>query len=211
MDDASPDGTAESAREYAARYPIHVITRSSKQGLGTAYAYAFREICAGRIRDWGRPEYVIQMDADLSHDPLVIPRLLDAARTYDVVIGSRYIAGGRIENWEWSRRLLSRFANSYARAVLALPYHDLTAGFKCYRYRALDALANTALSSVGYNFQIETVYRTHAARFRIAEIPITFTERKRGISKMNIGIVLESFWKVLMLRLPNPKGSPSGA
>lgn len=200
VDDASPDGTADAARRYAARYPVHVIERSQKQGLGTAYAHAFRAIRDRGIRDWGLPEHVIQMDADWSHDPAVIPRLLDAAQEHDFVIGSRYISGGRIENWEWSRRLLSRFANLYARAVLALPYRDLTAGFKCYRQGAFHALAREAFSSVGYNFQIETVYRAHRAGLRIAEIPITFTERKRGISKMNIGIMLESFWKVFALR-----------
>ncbi|MBI1957512.1 MAG: polyprenol monophosphomannose synthase [Candidatus Niyogibacteria bacterium] len=201
VDDASPDGTAEAVRELAVSYPIHLIERSAKRGLGTAYAEAFQAILAGRVRDWGVPDHVVQMDADWSHDPAVIPRLLDAAREHDVVIGSRYIAGGGIQNWDRSRRALSFFANHYARRVLGVPYRDLTAGFKCYRRTALEALDCGRLSSVGYNFQIETVYRAHTAGLRIAEIPITFTERKHGISKMNLGIMLESFWKVLLLRL----------
>ena len=124
----------------------------------------------------------------------------------DVVIGSRYIPEGAVENWEWSRRMLSRFANGYARAVLQLPYADLTAGFKCYRRDALEAITRTAQSSVGYNFQIETIYKAHRAGLRIREIPITFTERKFGTSKMNLGIILESFWKVLLLRLNSTIG-----
>ncbi|MBI2039026.1 MAG: polyprenol monophosphomannose synthase [Candidatus Niyogibacteria bacterium] len=201
VDDASPDGTADAVRELAALYPVHLIGRPAKRGLGTAYAEAFRAILAGQICDWGVPDHVIQMDADWSHDPTVIPRLLEAVQDADVVIGSRYIAGGGIRNWDRARRALSFFANVYARAVLGVPYRDLTAGFKCYRRAALEAIDWGEVSSMGYNFQIETVYKVHRKGLRITEIPIVFTERKHGVSKMNLGIIIESFRKVLLLRL----------
>ncbi len=195
VDDNSPDGTAELAEEFAKKYPVRVIRRERKMGLGTAYAAAFQEISKEK------PDFVIQMDADLSHDPKVIPALLEKIKNHDVVLGSRYIAGGGIENWDFTRQLVSRFGNIYAKTVLALPYQDLTGGFKCWRGEALQNLDFKNLSSTGYNFQIETTYAAHKNGHKICEIPITFTERKFGQSKFNFPIMLEAFWKVLMLRL----------
>ncbi|KKU75443.1 MAG: Glycosyl transferase family 2 [Parcubacteria group bacterium GW2011_GWA2_47_8b] len=195
VDDNSPDQTGQIAERLAKDYPIQVIHRAQKSGLGTAYIEAFRKILESENAD-----YVIQMDADLSHDPAVIPQMLNAIESCDIVLGSRYIKGGGTQNWDWFRKLISRFGNVYARAVLGLPYRDLTGGFKCFRREVLKNLDLTSLSSVGYNFQIETTYRAHKKGYKICEIPIIFTERKTGKSKFNLGIMLESFVKVLLLR-----------
>jgi len=195
VDDNSPDQTGQIAERLAKDYPIQVIHRAQKSGLGTAYIEAFRKILESENAD-----YVIQMDADLSHDPAVIPQMLNAIESCDIVLGSRYIKGGGTQNWDWFRKLISRFGNVYARAVLGLPYRDLTGGFKCFRREVLQNLDLTSLSSVGYNFQIETTYRAHKKGYKICEIPIIFTERKTGKSKFNLGIMLESFVKVLLLR-----------
>lgn len=195
VDDNSPDGTGEVARMLAQKYPVEVICREKKIGLGPAYIEAFRQVLKRE-----NPEIIIQMDADHSHDPRIIPQMLESIKGCDVVIGSRYIPGGMIENWELSRRLLSRWGNFYARIMTGLPYGDLTSGFKCWRRSALENINFDSLSSVGYNFQIETTYQAHKNRCRIKEIPIVFTERKSGMSKMDLGIVLESFWKVFLLR-----------
>ncbi|MEK7501008.1 MAG: polyprenol monophosphomannose synthase [Patescibacteria group bacterium] len=195
VDDNSPDGTAEVAEELAQRYPIDLIRRGQKSGLGTAYAAAFKKILPER------PDYIIQMDADLSHEPEVIPQMLQEIQNCDVVLGSRYVAGGKIKNWDITRRLVSRWGNFYARLILGLPYRDLTSGFKCWRREVLEKIDLDKLSSVGYNFQIETTYRAHRLGYKVCEIPITFTERKTGVSKFNLGIILESFVKVILLRL----------
>lgn len=193
VDDNSPDGTGRIADELRNKYPITVIHRSEKSGLGKAYVQGFSSLPPDA-------EIIIQMDADLSHDPEVIPVMLGRIRDCDVVLGSRYIPGGKTENWDFFRKLISRFGNFYARTILRLPYRDLTGGFKCFRREVLEKIDLPSLSSVGYNFQIETTYAAHKKGFRICEIPITFTERKTGASKFNIGIMLESFWKVLALR-----------
>ncbi|MDO8620095.1 MAG: polyprenol monophosphomannose synthase [bacterium] len=197
VDDHSPDGTGTVADELAKKYPMKVLHRDGKQGLGTAYITGFREVLSRAPTD----SRIIQMDADLSHDPSAIPTLLHASENCDLVLGSRYIAGGKIERWGASRRLISKFGNIYARIILSLPYHDLTGGFKCFRQKTLEAIDFSLLSSVGYNFQIETTFLTHKKGFRICEVPITFTERKIGTSKFNWTIISESFWKVLLLRL----------
>ncbi len=205
VDDNSPDGTGKIADELAKKYasassaqaPIRVIHRSGKQGLGTAYIAAFKEILA---RQNGL-ELIIQIDADLSHDPAAIPAMLEKIKNCDLVLGSRYIPGGNTENWELIRKLVSRFGNLYARAVLWLPYRDLTGGFKCFRRQILENIDLNSISSAGYNFQIEMTYRAHQKKFRIQELPIIFTERKTGKSKFNLMIMLEAFWKVLLLRL----------
>ena len=194
VDDNSPDGTAALAESLSKNYPIKVLKRPQKAGLGAAYAEAF-----GLALE-SKPDYIIQMDADLSHDPKVIPALLEKIKTHDVVLGSRYVEGGKIENWDYARRLVSKFGNIYSRAVLGLPYKDLTGGFKCWRRSALEKIDFSALSSQGYNFQIETTWMAHNAGCGIAEVPITFTERKEGVSKFNPSIILEAFWKVLLLR-----------
>lgn len=194
VDDNSPDGTGKIAEALSKKYLLAAIHRPKKGGIGTAYVRAFKTILPQR------PHYIIQMDADLSHDPAVIPDLLRSAKTYDVVLGSRYVSGGAIINWDPLRKWVSRIGNAYARAILGVPYRDLTGGYKCFRREVLEAIDLDSLSSVGYNFQIETTYKAHKKGFRIAEVPILFTERKVGTSKFNLGIILESFWKVLLLR-----------
>lgn len=196
VDDNSPDGTGQLAEELAKNYPISVLHRQQKMGLGKAYVDAFQRLLSGSEK----PDYIIQMDADLSHDPSVIPEMLEKIKICDLVLGSRYIAGGRTENWDFFRKLISRFGNFYARIILGLPYHDLTGGYKCFKIDVLENIDLDSLSSVGYNFQIETTYRAHQKGYKICEVPISFTERKTGASKFNLGIILESFWKVLLLR-----------
>lgn len=198
VDDNSPDGTGTLADDLAKTLPVRVIHRPHKEGLGKAYMHAFTELC--NYSSENRPDYVFQMDADLSHDPADIPRFLEKIESCDIVLGSRYIRGGGIENWSLLRRLISRFGNIYASLVLGMPFRDVTSGYKCFRFTALQALDLNELSSIGYNFQIETTYRAYKKWFRICEIPIIFTERKTGISKFKMGIILESFWKVLLLR-----------
>lgn len=196
IDDNSPDGTGRIADELRNKYPITVIHREQKSGLGKAYAQGFRSLPTDT-------EIVIQMDADLSHDQAVIPVMLEKIITCDVVLGSRYIEGGKIENWNFFRRMISKFGNVYARIILALPYHDLTGGFKCFRREVLSKIDLDSVSSVGYNFQIETTYAAHKKGFKICETPIIFTERKIGESKFNLWIIIESFLKVLTLRFRN--------
>ena len=169
--------------------------RQKKEGLGRAYVEAFRNVLE---RD--NPDFIIQMDADLSHDPAAIPLMLEKIKNCDLVLGSRYIRGGKVENWAFLRKFISRFGNLYARTILGLPYLDLTGGFKCFRRKVLENIDLSSLSSTGYNFQIETTYKAHKKGYKICEIPISFTERKIGNSKFNLGIILESFWKVLLLR-----------
>lgn len=196
VDDNSPDGTGDIAEKLSGIYPLRVIHRSRKLGLGSAYVFAFQ-----KILQEDRPDFIVQMDADWSHDPIVIPRFLEAIKNCDLVLGSRYIPGGKIENWDFSRKLISRFGNLYARLILGLPYQDLTGGFKCFRREVLENIDLDSLSSVGYNFQIETTYKARQKGYKIVEIPITFTERKFGSSKFNLKIILESFLKVFLLKL----------
>lgn len=194
VDDNSPDGTGRLADELARKYPIQVIHRTEKSGLGTAYVEAFQKILQKK------PDYIIQLDADLSHDPRDIPRLLEEIEQCDLVLGSRYVRGGNIKNWSLPRRLISRFGNLYANMVLFIPYRDLTGGFKCYRREVLEQIGLDSLSSVGYNFQIETTYRTYKKGFRIREMPIIFTERTAGNTKFDFNIIWESFVKILKIR-----------
>ena len=195
VDDNSPDGTGKLADELANTYLCRVIHRPYKLGLGKAYTAAFEDILKHE-----KPDYIIQMDADLSHDPTTIPQFLREIKNYDMALGSRYAPGGTIKNWNRARKWISRFGNAYARVVLNLPYHDLTGGYKCYKRQVLEAIDFASLSSVGYNFQIETTYKAHKKGYRISEIPITFTERKEGASKFDLPIIIESFIKVLLLR-----------
>lgn len=196
VDDNSPDGTGKVADELAQKHPIKVIHRQGKQGLGTAYVAAFKSILPSCEHD----SFIVQMDADLSHNPAAIPALLQKAKDCDLVLGSRYIGGGGTENWDFFRKMVSRFGNVYARLILRLPYRDLTGGYKCFRAEVLKNIELDSLSSVGYNFQIETTYRAHQRGYKIREAPIIFTERKTGASKFNLGIMLEAFWRVLLLR-----------
>jgi len=196
VDDASPDGTGELADELAARHDwVHVLHRPGKRGLGLAYVHGFRWALE---RDY---THILEMDADLSHPPEAIPRLLEAAADADLVLGSRYVSGGRIESWGALRRFVSRAGSLYAQALLAAPVHDLTGGFKCYRRVVLERIDLDAVSARGYAFQIETTYRALHAGFRVVEVPITFVDRTVGASKMSKTIVLEAVWRVPLLRL----------
>lgn len=196
VDDASPDGTGELAGELAARHDwVHVLHRPGKRGLGLAYVHGFRWALE---RDY---THIIEMDADLSHPPEAVPRLLDAAADADLVLGSRYVPGGGVVGWPAHRRLISRGGSLYARTLLGVSVRDLTGGFKCFHRRVLE---NTDLDSVhgqGYVFQVELTYRTLRMGGRVREVPITFCDRTAGTSKMTLGIVSEAVWKVPALRL----------
>jgi dolichol-phosphate mannosyltransferase len=192
VDDASPDGTGQLADTLAACYPsLAVLHRSGKQGLATAYVAGFRYALE---RDF---DCVVAMDADFSHDPRYLPALLAATDQADLVIGSRYVPGGRTPDWGLARRLISGFGNVFARTLLRLPVRDCTAGFKCYRRCVLEALDLDAIHLEGYAFQIETVYQSVRKGFRIKEVPIVFPDRKVGTSKMSAAIVAEALTYVL--------------
>ncbi len=199
VDDASPDGTAELVRVLAERHPgrVHLIERSGKLGLGTAYLEGFRWALA-------RPfTYVCEMDADRSHDPADLPSLLQpvAAGEADLVIGSRYIEGVRVMNWPLPRLVLSYGAGVYTRVITRIPIMDVTSGFKCFHRRVLETVNLGRVRSNGYSFQIEMNYRAWKLGFRLLEVPIVFTERTEGQSKMNKRIVREAMRKVWELRL----------
>ena len=203
VDDRSPDGTGELAELLSAHYPLTVMHRREKLGLGTAYVAAFSHLL--KRPHATSPDYILEMDADLSHDPAAVPMLLAAVKNCDLVLGSRYVPGGTVVNWGILRRSISRLSNWYARFVLGVPYRDLTGGFKCYRRSVLEQIELASLSSVGYSFQIETTYRAHRLGYCICEVPITFTERRFGASKFNLGIMLESFIRVWRLARWRPK------
>jgi dolichol-phosphate mannosyltransferase len=201
IDDNSPDGTGEIADRLAAELDgVGVLHRPHKAGLGPAYLHGFR-----RALDDGA-ELILEMDCDFSHDPADVPRLIAAAESADLVLGSRYVPGGGTENWGLVRRLVSRGGSLYAQAVLGLAVHDLTGGFKCFRRAVLEALPLDEIDSKGYAFQIEVTYRASRRGFRIVEVPIRFADREEGGSKMTKGIVLEAIWKVPLLRLRALRG-----
>jgi len=188
VDDNSPDGTGQMADELAGREPrISVLHRAAKEGLGPAYLAGFSEALKRPTLD-----FIAQMDADLSHDPTDLPRLLEATREADLVIGSRYVRGGRTEGWSLRRRLLSKWGNMYVRFALGSPVRDLTAGFRCWRRGALETLDFGAVGAKGYGFQVEMAYRAMRAGCRVVEVPICFTERRAGKSKMSGSIVTEA-------------------
>jgi dolichol-phosphate mannosyltransferase len=196
IDDNSPDGTGELADRLAGELPfVDVLHRREKQGLGPAYLAGFR-----RALDDGA-ELILEMDCDFSHDPKDVPRLLTAAAEADLVLGSRYVKGGGIENWSLVRRAISYGGSLYARALLGVRVRDLTGGFKCFRREVLEALPLDEIHSRGYAFQIELTYRALRKGFRVREVPIRFTDRVVGGSKMSRAIVLEAIWKVPLLRL----------
>ena len=201
IDDASPDGTGELADRLAAELDfVDVLHRRRKDGLGPAYVAGFRWALAAGA------ELVFEMDCDLSHDPADVPRLAAAAEDADLVLGSRYVAGGATRNWSPLRRAVSRAGSAYARLLLDVAVRDLTGGFKCYRRRVLESIDLDRISSKGYAFQIETTYRAIRSGFRVTEVPITFVERRRGGSKMGGAIVLEAAAKVPALRLAAMRG-----
>ncbi|MEA2475344.1 MAG: dolichol-phosphate mannosyltransferase [Thermoleophilaceae bacterium] len=195
VDDSSPDGTGAIADRLARdNEAVEVLHRAGKDGLGRAYLAGF-----GTAMDAGA-ELIMEMDADFSHDPADVPRLIEAAGEADLVLGSRYVKGGRVAGWEWHRRLLSRGGGLYARAVLGVSVHDLTGGFKCFRRAVLETVDLHDVQADGYGFQIEMTYRALRAGFRVKEIPIVFHERRAGASKMDARIAAEAVWKVPALR-----------
>ncbi|MCW3066096.1 MAG: Dolichyl-phosphate beta-D-mannosyltransferase [Solirubrobacterales bacterium] len=195
VDDGSPDGTAEIAERVGDEVGgVEVMRRSTKDGLAAAYRAGFARALEGGAR------LICQMDADLSHDPAALPRMLAATAHADVVLGSRYVPGGGVEDWSRARRVLSRGGGIYARRVLGIGVRDLTGGFKCFRREALEAVDLGSVRSRGYAFQIEVTYRAIRAGFRVAEVPITFRERSAGESKMTAAIALEAAWRVPLLR-----------
>ena len=195
VDDSSPDGTGELADRIEAADPhVRVLHRPVKRGLGRAYLDGFRHALAQGAA------LLIEMDADFSHDPSYLPAMIEAAREADLVLGSRYVAGGGIRNWGPARRFVSRSGCWYAQAVLGVRVRDLTGGFKCFRRAVLETLDLDAVRSQGYAFQVELTYRALQCGFRVREIPIVFTERREGVSKMSGKIVFEAIWMVPRLR-----------
>lgn len=187
LDDSSPDGTGELADQWAADDArVHVLHRTRKEGLGAAYLAGFRW---GLERDY---DALVEIDADGSHPPSVLPQMITAAATADLVIGSRWVPGGRVQNWPKQRELLSRGANLYTRLLLGMQVRDATAGYRVYRADALRSLSLQDVSSAGYCFQIDLTWRATQAGMRIVEVPITFVEREVGVSKMSKDIMRES-------------------
>ena len=195
VDDGSPDGTGAIADRLATGDEgVAVLHRPRKEGLGPAYIAGFREALAGGA------ELVLEMDADFSHDPADLPRLLEAAEDADLAIGSRYVRGGAVSDWGPLRRAISRGGSAYARSVLGVDVHDLTGGFKCFRREVLEAIDFDAVGSRGYAFQVELTYRAIELGFRVVEVPIRFRDRRVGSSKMSKAIVGEAIWRVPLLR-----------
>jgi dolichol-phosphate mannosyltransferase len=196
VDDNSPDGTGEIADRLAASDGrVRVLHRPAKGGLGRAYLAGFEYVLAEGAA------LVIEMDADFSHDPGYLPDMVEAARSADLVLGSRYVPGGGVRNWGSVRRFVSRGGCLYARTVLDVDINDLTGGFKCFRREVLEALDLATVQSEGYAFQVELTYRALEAGFRVKEIPIIFSERRRGKSKMSRRIMLEAITMIPRLRM----------
>jgi len=197
VDDNSPDGTGKFVEEWAAREPrLHALHRPGKLGLGGAYIKGFTWALENTDA-----RFLFEMDADFSHDPNAIPRFLDAIRDADLVVGSRYARGVTVINWPLSRLILSITANSYTRIVTGMPLHDATGGFKCFRREVLEALPLASIRSDGYSFQIEMNFHVWKRGYRIIEMPIIFTDRLVGQSKMSRRIVWEAAFMVWKLRL----------
>jgi dolichol-phosphate mannosyltransferase len=195
VDDGSPDGTGDIADRLAEELPqVEVLHRTEKEGLGRAYLAGFE-----RALESGA-DLVLEMDSDFSHDPADLPRLIEAAADADLVLGSRYVAGGGVTDWGLFRRLLSRGGSWYARMVLRVPVRDLTGGFKCFRRETLEGIDYLHTHADGYGFQIELTYRAIRAGFRVREVPIVFRDRQAGTSKMSPRIAVEAVWKVPALR-----------
>lgn len=198
VDDGSPDGTVDLVRKKADQYPgrVHLLSRTTKDGLGRAYIAGFRW---GLERDY---QYFFEMDADFSHNPNDLPRLLKACKSgnADVAVGSRYTRGGRVVNWPFDRLLLSYGASLYVRIITWMPVKDPTAGFVCYRREVLEAIDLDKIKFVGYAFQIEMKYASQMLGFRLHEVPITFSDREKGSSKMHKSIITEAVLGVLQMR-----------
>ncbi len=203
VDDNSPDGTGALADGLAAQHPwVRVLHRSGKQGLGAAYLAGF-----AYAREHGYA-VVVEMDADGSHAPEQLPRLLAALETADLVLGSRWVSGGEVVNWPRSRELLSRGGNAYTRLALGLPLRDATGGYRAYRRTALDAVLETQIASQGYCFQVDLARQFWQRGLRVVEVPITFVERERGESKMSRAIVVEALWRVTVWGVTGRRGKP---
>lgn len=195
VDDNSPDGTAKLVKEMQkTNSRIHILERPNKLGLGTAYVAGFRYALTHEF------DLIFEMDADFSHDPKSLVKLSEKAEEYDLVIGSRYISGVNVVNWPLRRLFLSYSANFYTRIITGLPVKDATAGFKCYRRAVLESFNLDSIKSNGYSFQIETNYLAWKHGFRICEVPIVFTDRREGVSKMSKHIVYEAAWMVWKLK-----------
>lgn len=197
VDDNSPDHTADLVEEFGRTHSpeqVHLLKRPGKMGLGTAYIEGFKWALEHGF------DYIIQMDADFSHNPVFLNDFLSGIQRSDLVLGSRYIPGGAIKGWGFIRNLISRGGNYYARAVLRLPYHDLTGGYKCFRRSVLEAINLDEIHAKGYAFQIEMTYRAYRKHFSITEIPITFEDRIRGKSQFSGDIFLEAMTIVWQLR-----------
>lgn len=197
VDDSSPDGTAELVRSVQPEYTqrLHLTVREVKDGLGKAYLHGFA---------WALErgyDLIFEMDADFSHNPADLPRLLEAAQGADMVIGSRYKNGVNVVNWPMGRVLLSYFASRYVRLILSLPVYDTTAGFVCFHRRVLEQIGLDKIGLKGYGFQVEMKYRAYKKGFRLTEVPIIFTNRVLGESKMNGGIIGEAVFGILQLKL----------
>lgn len=199
VDDNSPDGTGHLADRLRGELTaVEVLHREGKSGLGSAYRAGF-----AHALDQGA-ELVVEMDADFSHDPVYLPALLQGAADADLVLGSRYVAGGGVRNWGLLRRLISRGGGTYARVILGVKVHDLTGGYKCIRREVLEAIELDSVRAEGYVFQIEVTYRTLLAGFRVKEVPIVFADRTAGASKMSSRIAVEAMWAVPAMRRSAP-------
>ncbi len=195
VDDNSPDGTGEIADRLAEEHEnLSVLHRQRKEGLGPAYIAGFRKALSEGAG------LVLEMDSDFSHDPAYLPRLLEAAKRADLVIGSRYVEGGGVAEWGALRRAISRGGSAYARLVLGVDVHDLTGGFKCFRREVLEAIGLDSIQARGYAFQVEMTYRAIQLGFKVVEVPIVFRDRQAGSSKMDRSIVAEAVWRVPLLR-----------
>ncbi|MBU3677174.1 MAG: polyprenol monophosphomannose synthase [Chitinophagaceae bacterium] len=198
VDDNSPDGTAAKVKTLMPEFPVllHMLERPGKAGLGRAYIAGFRWCIEHQY------DYIIEMDADFSHNPLDLPRLYEVKdkAAYDIAIGSRYTDGGRVENWPLNRILISYGASVYTRLITWMPVKDCTAGFICYKRSVLEAIDLDSIRFIGYAFQIEMKYKAWKKGFRLKEVPITFIDRKEGQSKMSKGIVKEAVMGVWALR-----------
>ena len=196
VDDSSPDGTGEIVRNLQQNYPnhLHLSVRKVKDGLGMAYIHGFKWALENQY------DYIFEMDADFSHNPADLPRLFEACRKADMSVGSRYSKGVNVVNWPMGRVLLSYFASKYVRFILGIPVHDTTAGFVCFSRKVLEEIGLDNVKLKGYGFQIEMKYRTYKKGFKIVEVPIIFTNRELGESKMNGGIIHEAVFGVLNLR-----------
>ena len=193
VDDNSPDGTSQIVEKIKNKR-VHLLTRAGKMGLGSAYVAGFKYALENNY------EFIFEMDADFSHDPEVIPRMLEAIEDNDLVIGSRYLDGINVVNWPLRRLILSFLASKYVRLITGMPINDPTGGFKCFRRKVLESIKLDDILSDGYSFQIEMNFRTWRKKFRIKEIPIVFTDRRSGQSKMSKKIVHEAIFVVWKLQ-----------